>query len=114
MMQELAVRRHGGLGVTSFVIGILAIVVDVAIFGIAGYLKQSGQQTPTVNMIVGSCILLLLGVCLLGLGLGIAGAADRTSKKIFPVFGIIICTIVFLATGALVGVGIWMVRQGVG
>jgi hypothetical protein len=114
MMQELAVRRHGGLGVTSFIIGVLSIFVDLGIFGVAGYLKQSGQQTPAVNMIVGSCILLLLGVCLLGLGLGIAGAADRTSKKIFPIFGIIICAAVFLLTCALVDVGIWMVRQGGG
>jgi hypothetical protein len=114
MMQDTVVRRHGGLGVTSFVIGALSIFLDFGIFGVAGYLKSSGQQTPTVNMVVGVAILSLLGVCLLGIGLGIAGAADRTSKKAFPVLGIILCTLVFLVTGGLVAVGIAMVRQGLG
>jgi hypothetical protein len=114
MMQELVAKRHGGLGVTSFTIGVLSIFADVAVFGTAGYLKQNGQQTPTVNMIVGFAILLLLGVCLLGIGLGIAGAADRTSKKALPVLGIIICALVFLLTAGLVGYGIWMVQHGLG
>ena len=107
-------RRHGGLGIASFVIGVLSIFVDFAIFGIAGHLKNTGQETQTVNMIVGFAILVLLGVCLLGLGLGIAGAVDRTSKKVFPVLGIVLCTFVFLATAALVAIGIMMVRQGLG
>ncbi len=100
------------MGITSFVIGVLSIFLDFGIFAVAGYMKASGQQTPAVNKIVGTSILLLLGVCLLGIGLGIAGAADRTSKKAFPVIGIVLGTAVFLLTGALVAIGIAMVRQG--
>ncbi len=103
---------HKGLGITSFVIGVLAIFLDVVIFAVAGYLKQTGQQTPAVNMIVGSAILLLLLACLLGVILGIVGAADRTSKKVFPVLGIILCALVLLLTVGLVTWGIMMVRQG--
>jgi hypothetical protein len=114
MMEEALARRHGGLGIASFIIGVLSIFVDFGVFGVAGYLRQTGQQTPAVNMIVGSSILLLLVVCLLGTGLGIAGAADRTSKKVFPILGIVLCTGVFLLTGALVAIGIAMVRQRLG
>jgi len=114
MMQEVAAKRHDGMGIASFIIGVVSIFADVGIFAVAGYLKATGQQTPAINMIVGSCILLLLGICLLGIGLGIAGAADRTSKKVFPVLGIIICASVLLFTGALVGYGIWMVQHGLG
>jgi hypothetical protein len=114
MMPDTVVRRHGGLGVTSFIIGVLSIFLDVGIFGVAGYMKQSGQQTPNVNMVVGLCILLLLGLCLLGIGLGIGGAADRTSKKGFPIAGIILCTLVLVLTGGLVAVGIAMIQRGLG
>jgi len=93
---------------------VLSIFVDFGVFGVAGYLRQTGQQTPAVNMVVGSSILLLLVVCLLGIGLGIAGAADRTSKKVFPILGIVLCTGVFLLTAALVAIGIAMVRQRLG
>ena len=100
------------MGIASFAIGMLTLFLDVGVFGIAGYLKENGQQTPTENAIIGSCILLVFGVCLLGIGLGIAGAVDRTSKKVFPIIGIVLCTGVFLLTGALVAVGIMMVMRG--
>ena len=102
--------RHGGLGIASFVIGVLSIFIDIGIFAVAGYMQMSGRQTPAVNVIVGASMLLLLGVCLLGIGLGIAGAVDRTSKKAFPVLGIVLSTLVVLITAGLVTYGIMKVR----
>jgi|SRR5580658_3982614 hypothetical protein len=107
-----AASRHGGLGIASFIIGVLSIILDFGIFTIAGIIKASGQQTPAVNMIVGACMFLLLGLCLLGIGLGIAGAVDKTSRKAFPVIGIVLCAGVFVLTVVLVAIGIAMVRHG--
>jgi hypothetical protein len=107
---DYAASRHGGLGIASFIIGVVLIFIDFGIFTIAAVLKATGQQTQASNIVLGACILLLGCFCLLGIGLGIAGAADRTSKKAFPVLGIILCAGVFLITAGLVTIGIMKVK----
>jgi hypothetical protein len=57
-------------------------------------------------VIAGAVILLLIGVCLLGIALGIGGAASRRSKKVFPVLGIIICTTILLVMCGIVALGL--------
>jgi hypothetical protein len=111
-MQGVVTRRHGGLGVTSFILGILSVFLVAGFFGFAGYASQTGQQTEQVNLIAGIMILLLFGMSLLGIGLGIGGAASRTSKKVFPVFGIVLCAAAFLIAAGLVGLGTLMMRHG--
>ena len=112
-MQDTVTRRHGGLGVTSFILGILSIFLIAGFFGFAGYISQGGgQRTDETNLIAGIIILALFCVSLLGIGLGIGGAVSRSSKKVFPVLGIVFSTGALLITAGLIGLGLWVTRHG--
>jgi hypothetical protein len=109
MMQDVVARRHGGLGIASFLIGLVSLLIDIGVLVAATYLAARGQPTQQELMIIGGILLLTLVACLLGVGLGIAGAASKTSKKGFPVFGIILCVLVVLIVAGLMALG---ARQG--
>src|SRR5262249_38890293 len=110
-MPNADVRRHGGLGVVSFILGALSLLLLSGIVGGAYHFIQNGQQSPDTDAILTYGFMLAIGACLLGIVLGIAGAIRRRSKKVFPLIGIILCTIVILIIGGLIALGM---RQGAG
>jgi cation transport ATPase len=107
-MDEQPKLRHGGLGISSFVIAIIALIFIILLFGVAGAVRASGRSTPAVDTVVGLAMLLAWVADLIGIGLGIAGALDKRSKKTFPILGLVIGLGTIILTGALVLIGLSM------
>jgi hypothetical protein len=107
-MEQPIVRRHKGLGIASFVIALAVLVLILLLFLVAGVMHNAGVATPTANAVVGSGLFFLWFVDLVAVGLGIAGAVDRGSKKVSPVLGLVIAFITLSVSVALVLVGIHM------
>ena len=101
MDEQAIVRRHRGLGIASFVVSLAVLLLFFAGTAMATllYVSRATTPAPTLTIITGFSLMFLWAVSLVGIGLGIAGAIDRTSKKVFPVLGI-----VFGAVTALVGI----------
>jgi hypothetical protein len=110
-MEQAEVRRHKGLGIASFVVALAVLVLIFFLFLVAGVMHNAGASTPAANAIVGSGIFFLWFLDLVAVGLGIGGAVDRNSKKIFPILGIVIAAITLLLSVALVLIGIHMASQ---
>src|SRR5579862_3102597 len=87
MENQLVSRARKGTGIASFVIGMVSIIAITALVGIAGVLTQSGKISPSINMMLGFGVIAVAMVDFFGIGLGVAGAADRSSRKVFPVLG---------------------------
>ena len=89
-----AAPTHAGIGVASFILGLIASLTMLALIVIAGVLaaKAPGQQldeNSTEAMTVGCSLLLAAGMALLGLILGIVAALQNGKKKVFPILGIV-------------------------
>jgi|SRR5580698_6127761 hypothetical protein len=105
-MDDQVALRHKGLGIASFVIAIVVLVLVFLLFLIAGVMKTSGAATPTANAVIGSLIFLLWLIDVVGVAIGIAGVLDRTAKKTFPVLGIVIGGAVLLLSIVLIVIGL--------
>lgn|SRR5262249_10189407 len=89
-MDEQALLRHRGLGIASFAVAMVVLLLIFLVFGVAGVLKVSGIKNPAIDVIIGLGIIVLWLANLVGIGLGIEGVVDKTSKKIFPILGLVI------------------------
>jgi hypothetical protein len=107
-MEEQAVRRHKGLGISSFIIALICSAFLLIVFAIAGFLTSTGKATPGTNTLVGFGMIFGVFVDLIAIGLGIAGAMDRSSKKVFPVLGLVLGIGIVLLSVALVVIGLAM------
>jgi peptidoglycan/LPS O-acetylase OafA/YrhL len=110
-MVDAVVRRHGGLGILSFVIGVLSFVLLLGLVGAAFYFVQGGQQSADTDTLLTYGIIVTVCACLLGNALGIASALSRRSKKALPITGIILCTTIIVVIAGLIVLGL---RQGAG
>lgn len=91
MDTDIAPRhRHGGFGIAAFVLAVVMAVMLFLDITIAGYAKMSGTATPAFNVLIGSVVFLCAFLCLISIGLGIAGFLDKTSKRVFPVISLAI------------------------
>ncbi len=107
-MDEPQPRSHKGLGIASFVIALSVLVLTFLLFLVAGVMHNAGAATATANAIIGSTIFFLWFLDLVAVGLGIGGAVDRRSKKVFPILGIAIGSITLVLSVALVLIGLQM------
>lgn len=105
MENHTTARSHKGTGIASFVVGVSCVTLVMGLIGTAGVMAKSGKLTPEFGMIVGLGIILSFGAELVGLGLGIFGAADRSSKKVYPVLGLILNATILMLVGALIFIG---------
>lgn len=87
--QSPAERPHSGLGIASLVMAGLAILSFFAVIIWAGVLEinQPGvlDGESGAALIVGGVLCLTVFISLVGVGLAIAGAVDRTRRRILPV-----------------------------
>jgi hypothetical protein len=89
-----AAPRHPGIGVTSFILGLVAGVAMVVLIVIAAAMSarapggQLDENSPEA-ITVGCSLIVAAGLALLGLILGIVGAVQQGHKKLFPVLGIV-------------------------
>ena len=89
-MDEQALLRHRGLGIASFIIAMVVLLLIFLVFGVAGALRVSGVKNPAIDVVIGLAAIALWLANLVGIGLGIAGLIDKTSKKTFPILGLVI------------------------
>ena len=89
-MDEQALLRHRGLGIASFIIAMVVLLLILLVFGVAGALRVSGVKSPAIDVVIGLAAIALWLANLVGIGLGIAGLIDKTSKKTFPILGLVI------------------------
>jgi hypothetical protein len=107
-METVNARKHKGLGIASFVVTVIVFVLMFLLIAVAGVLTSAHKATPEINTMIGMIFFFFCFVDLVGVGLGIAGAFDRASKKAFPILGIVIGTAVLLLSGGVLAVGLAM------
>ena len=77
---QLTIRSHQAKGIASTIIGAICIVVLVL-----ALMAIKPDQMDELKMIIG--IVTFLG-SIVGAALGLFGALDRSSKKLYPVLGL--------------------------
>jgi hypothetical protein len=108
MENQAIIRRHKGTGIASFIIGVTCVISVLALVGAAGVMTQSGKLTPELNVLLGLGILSAGLVDMIGIGLGLFGAVDRSSKKAFPVLGLSLNIGILVVFASLVVIGLSM------
>jgi hypothetical protein len=106
MDNQTTIRTHKGIGIASFIIGVTCVTLVLALVGTTGVMAKAGKLTPELSIIIGLGMLSACFVELIGIGLGIFGAVDRSSKKVYPVMGLILNTVILVLFGALVFIGL--------
>src|SRR5262245_16571364 len=102
------IRGHKGLGIASFIIGVICLITVMGLVVTAGVVTNAGRATPEFNMLIGLSMISVVLVDLVGIMLGIFGVANRTSKKVYPVLGLILNVLVVALFTALLIVGLSM------
>lgn len=97
-------RKHSGIGIasllTSILTGVLMVIWFVSIIVIVSTTGDLAEDSVAA-MVIGLLMILGLFMTVVALGLGIAGLKQENRKKVFPVLGIIISTLILLGTIAL-------------
>ena len=102
------IRGHKGLGIASFIIGVICLITVMGLVVTAGVVTNAGRATPAFNMLIGLSMISVVLVDLVGIALGIFGVANRASKKVYPVLGLILNVLVVALFTALLIVGLSM------
>jgi hypothetical protein len=108
MDNQTTIRRHKGIGIASFIIGVTCIILIPALIGTAGVMATTGKMTPEITMLVGMGALSICFADLIGIALGFVGAVDRSSKKVYPVLGLVLNVVILALFTALIAVGMSM------
>jgi hypothetical protein len=104
-----APARHSGLGIASFVIGLVAAVVVFLALLAAGVLSIAhggaiDQRAPAV-ILVGLVMVLFLLIAFIGIVLGLIGVLQARRRKLFAGLGLGINAAVVIGTLALIMLG---------
>jgi hypothetical protein len=102
------IRAHKGLGIASFIIGVTCLITVMGLVVVAGVTTNAGRATPEFNMIIGLAMISAVFIDLIGIVLGVFGAADRSSKKVYPVLGLVLNVLVVALFAALLVIGLSM------
>jgi hypothetical protein len=108
MENRTIVRTHKGIGIASFVIGVTCVTLVMALIGTIGVMTRVGKLSPEATLIIGLGMLTACFVELIGIALGLFGTVDRSSKKVYPVLGLILNTAILALFAAMVVVGLAM------
>ncbi len=105
--------KHSGLGVASFIISMLGGPGMFLMLVVAGVLAASvpgGKMDESSPAAVGLGLVLIGGIAfaLVGVGLGIAGVAQKGRKKLFAVLGLVFNSLIVLGVAALMVIGMAM------
>lgn len=91
--EKIVTIKHSGLGIASFIIGIIQSIASFTAIIISGA-TYATYSIPTENQeiifaIIGLVIFVGLFIHLIGIGLGIAGLLQKNRKKVFSILGLI-------------------------
>ena len=102
---QAVILVHKWQGIASSVIGVTSIIFNSLLVGIA----MSGTKPPTL---VNTALLVLssgmLFANLIGIALGFLGVKDRSSRKLYPLLGLILNIAMMMTLLALAIVGLSM------
>lgn len=104
-----ASQKNSSLGIASFVISLTVMVLEIA-----GFIIVAVSAASSGNQIIGTAIVFAVGailgaiINLAGIGLGIAGALQKSSRKVLSILGIILNSLTILAFICLVIIGLLM------
>ena len=101
---------HSKLGISSFILSILCGLGMLVTFIVAGVLETADpgsmdEESATV-ILIGFAVIGILFTDIVAFGLGIAGAVQKNTKKVFSVLGIIFSATTVLFSLLLMLVGI--------
>jgi hypothetical protein len=98
---------YSGIGLASFIIGILIGIFELAMLVLAAVLAQQKTSSSSPVMEVAGCGMLLgLAVNLIGVILGIIGVRQADRKKVFAILGLCINAMTLLGVAGLILVGL--------
>jgi hypothetical protein len=90
--------KHSKLGIISFVLSIVSVVLVCLFFVFAYMLGSNTLSTGTGTTAVGWVFICLIGIAnLTGVGLGIAALTQKTQSKIFSILGLVFNALVLIA-----------------
>lgn len=105
-------QKHSGLGIASFIFSIVAGILIFLLFIAAGVMQVSTpggvDEKSAAAVIIGLLIFAFLFLCLVALGLGIAGLIQKDRKKLFATLGTIFSTVILVGTISLIFIGMSM------
>ncbi|MDR2100233.1 MAG: hypothetical protein LBP40_05345 [Campylobacteraceae bacterium] len=107
---ENAEQKHSKLGIASFIIAIICVLSLFALFVVAGMLESSGGIGEEAAMIVGALFFLFIILCIISIGLGIAGLIVK-GKKVFAVLGLVFSVGIFLLSIFLIILGLSVINN---
>ena len=98
--------RHSGIGIASFAISLVAALMLLAVFLIAGILHNTyrGAHYPG-QMFVGFATMGLMALDTVAFGLGIAAIIQPKRNKLFGILGLVFSGLTMLGTVGLIFIG---------
>lgn len=104
------ILRHSGLGITSFVIALIAALFLFLLVIVAGLMEASspgGMDEESIQAIlVGLLLFAGTGIDLVSLLLGIIALFQKDRKKVFAILGVVLSGVTLLGVGGLVILGL--------
>ncbi|QYJ87901.1 hypothetical protein K0I73_01365 [Shewanella mesophila] len=101
--------KHSGLGIASFVLSIVSMMLIFGLLIVAGVIEATtpgGMNEESVEaVVVGILLFAFIGTALVATGLGIAGLFQKQRKKIFAILGTIFSLVTVVSTLALISFG---------
>lgn len=105
-------RKHSGLGIASFVTGIISGICLFLLIVIAGVMEASTpggiDEDSAGAVMVGLFLFAFMGAALVALGLGIGGLLQKERKKIFAILGTIFSAVPLVGTIFIMMLGLAM------
>ena len=101
---------HCGIGITSFVMSILNIILMFIMVGIAGYLQATipgglNEKSPQA-VIVGLIVIFIFVMVAVSIILSIVSLTRKNRKKIFGILGLAFNLLIIFVIGGLMAIGL--------
>ena len=106
------VIRHCGIGIASFIMAILNIILMFVMVGTAGYLQASTpggltEKSPEA-VVVGLITILLVAMVVVSIILSVVSLFRKNHKKIFGILGLAFNLLILFIVGGLMAIGLAM------
>lgn len=101
-------QKHSGVGIASFVIGILSLIMVCITFIVAGGSGGVSEYSSSYESLMTGIGLLACGtiaLTLVGVVLGIVGVAQKNVKKLFAILGLSANGLVMLSLCLIIVIG---------
>lgn len=99
-------EHHSGLGVASFILGLLNAFLMIVCFLLAGILEsQPGGMQDQAATLVGSGMIFVFFLCLIAAALGVAGLFQGNRKRVFAGLGLFLSAVTVMGSLSLIVLG---------